>query len=679
MNRNRRLTALIVTVSVAAVVSTSAHAGTVLFVDDDAAPAGNGLSWATAYRFLQDALTDASAGGGVREIRVAQGVYRPGGISDCCVANGGMGCDDPTCEAAVCAVLPLCCVVNWDTDCAALAADLCPSECVDARMATFQLINGVMLRGGYSGPGEPDPDARDVDLYETTLSGDLIGDDGLDFLNNGENSYTVVTGSGTNRTAELDCLTITAGNANVPAKGDLAGVDGGGMWNMTGSPTVTNCRFVANSAVFGGGLYNRSGSNSQVTDCAFEGNRGTANGGGMLNYESHPLVSDCVFDANTGTEGAGMLNIRSSPMVLDSMFSNNVGSYGSGMDNFDNCHPMVMNCSFVDNLGVPDAGGLGRVGVGMQNAIGSHPTVTNCLFMGNLAGLATGEGGGMRNIIDCNPLVTNCVFIGNVARDGAGMQNVNNCNPLVTNCTFTDNQGTFGGAVEILDFSNPVLTNCLMSNNSATSAGGGVAVARDCSPEISNCTIVCNTAVSTGDGIWLSDAFGGHSTVTVCNSIVYDNDAGQIVAEGGAVAFVSYSLVEGGFAGTGNIDSNPLFVDPGCNNGDYHLSPGSPCIDAGDNTCVNISTDLDGNPRFVDDPDTPDTGNGIPPIVDMGVYEFQGTPCPWDCGNDDGDVGIVDFLALLAQWGGPGSCDFDGGGVGINDFLAVLGNWGPCP
>ncbi len=40
---------------------------------------------------------------------------------------------------------------------------------------------------------------------------------------------------------------------------------------------------------------------------------------------------------------------------------------------------------------------------------------------------------------------------------------------------------------------------------------------------------------------------------------------------------------------------------------------------------------------------------------------------------------ITDFLALLAQWRGPGSCDFDGGGVGIVDFLKLLANWGPCP
>jgi len=54
--------------------------------------------------------------------------------------------------------------------------------------------------------------------------------------------------------------------------------------------------------------------------------------------------------------------------------------------------------------------------------------------------------------------------------------------------------------------------------------------------------------------------------------------------------------------------------------------------------------------------------------------------CPWDCGGDnDGNVGINDFLALLSQWDTAGSCDFDGGGVGINDFLALLANWGNCP
>ena len=55
-------------------------------------------------------------------------------------------------------------------------------------------------------------------------------------------------------------------------------------------------------------------------------------------------------------------------------------------------------------------------------------------------------------------------------------------------------------------------------------------------------------------------------------------------------------------------------------------------------------------------------------------------PCPWDCADGgNGDVGITDFLKLLADWGLPSTCDFDGGGVGINDFLKLLANWGLCP
>jgi hypothetical protein len=60
-------------------------------------------------------------------------------------------------------------------------------------------------------------------------------------------------------------------------------------------------------------------------------------------------------------------------------------------------------------------------------------------------------------------------------------------------------------------------------------------------------------------------------------------------------------------------------------------------------------------------------------------YVVFGPSCPWDCADGDGTVGIVDFLALFADWDGPGACDFDGGGVGITDFLALLTNWGPCP
>ncbi len=130
-----------------------------------------------------------------------------------------------------------------------------------------------------------------------------------------------------------------------------------------------------------------------------------------------------------------------------------------------------------------------------------------------------------------------------------------------------------------------------------------------------------------------------------------------------------YSDVEDGWTGEGNIDADPLFVDP--DNDDYHISSGSPCIDAADNTAVpkGIDTDLDGNPRFLDDPATKDTGFGEPPIIDMGAYEFQAVLCPWDL-DGDGSVGVSDLLILLGNWGNP---------YGVPDLLALLANWGPCP
>lgn len=135
-------------------------------------------------------------------------------------------------------------------------------------------------------------------------------------------------------------------------------------------------------------------------------------------------------------------------------------------------------------------------------------------------------------------------------------------------------------------------------------------------------------------------------------------------------------------------------MDP--SNGDYHLQPGSPCIDAGNNWAVPPDAadldadgdmaeftpiDLDGSPRFADDPATPDYGP--PGAVDMGAYEYQGDPFTVKFGDIDGDgeVGIGDFLAIIGLWGPcTETCcladlDLDGT-IGIIDFLFVLGNWG---
>jgi len=152
---------------------------------------------------------------------------------------------------------------------------------------------------------------------------------------------------------------------------------------------------------------------------------------------------------------------------------------------------------------------------------------------------------------------------------------------------------------------------------------------------------------------------------------------------------INYSCVQGwtgALGGVGNIGDDPSFVDPlgpdgqpGTADDNLRLLSGSPGIDAADNDAVpgGVDIDLDGNSRFMDDPCTDDTGNGDPPIVDMGAYEYQ--PCPGDL-DCDGDTDQSDLGVLLADWGCtggdcPGDCDGDGD-TDQSDLGILLADWG---
>src|SRR5206468_3892554 len=111
------------------------------------------------------------------------------------------------------------------------------------RTISFQLKSGVGLFGGYAGIGAANPDARDVLLYQSVLTGEGPTTSGSD------NSYHVVNGSGTDATAVLDGFTIRRGSAT--GIGNLA--IGGGIFISAGSPTIGNCVFTNNGATKGGG------------------------------------------------------------------------------------------------------------------------------------------------------------------------------------------------------------------------------------------------------------------------------------------------------------------------------------------------------------------------------------------------------------------------------------------
>jgi len=240
----------------------------VIYVDDDANGLNNGTSWQNAYKFLQDALWNAKASDKPVEIRVAQGIYRPGDRSSSV----------------------------W---------------------VTFILENGVAIKGGYAGWGQPDPNARDVAVYKTILSGDLAGndvdvEDPCDLLyepTREENSWHVIVSWGTDQTAVLDGFTITGGNYSVI---DIVGRGGGGGMAIgeAARPTISNCTFVRNaSRDMGGGMHIARGSMPVVTNCVFTQNYAWA-GGGISNYSykgySRPTVANCTIADNDAPYGPAM-------------------------------------------------------------------------------------------------------------------------------------------------------------------------------------------------------------------------------------------------------------------------------------------------------------------------------------------------------------------------------------
>ena len=330
-------------------VCAAGAAGTI-YVDADApGPTHDGSTWANGYRYLQDALAVAVSGD---EIWVAKGIYKP------------------------------------DQGARVTAGD---------RYATFQLKNGVALYGGFAG-SETSIDERRWQTNENILSGD-IGTLG----STGDNSYHVVTGSGTDGTALLDGFTITAGKANSLNPYN----SGAGMYNDNGNPAVVNCTFSGNWAgYFGAGMFNDN-SSPGLTNCIFSGNTvAGGGGGGMQNYGGSPTLTNCTFSGNWAGWGGGMYNEDCSPGLTNCTFSGNWAAYGGGMEN-DCSSPTLTNCTF--------SGNSANNGGGIINAVSSGPSLTNCAFSGNSSSYS---GGGMSNVYFSSPTLTNCTFSGNSAPHG---------------------------------------------------------------------------------------------------------------------------------------------------------------------------------------------------------------------------------------------------------------------
>ena len=496
----------------------------IIYVDDDATGANVGTSWEYAMNSLQDALLLAYFMEKPVEIRVAEGIYTP---------DHGIG------------------IMPGD-----------PS-------ASFELMNGVTIKGGYASNlsrsrGRADVRERDINQYKSILSGDLNGDDELGSNNIKENSYHVLTASDIDETAVLDGFTITGSNSIYGLTSPYN--HSGGMYNNNSSPTLIDCTFKGNDAwENGAGMYNNN-SNPTLLNCTFTENIAPEGGSGMYNNKSRPTLFNCMFIRNNaGNGGAGMHNDNSNPILINCTFSgNHVNQYGGGMYNIQSA-PALTNCIFIEN----SAGD----GAGMYN-LDSSTTLSDCLFNDNSS---TRLGGAIHNR-NSNPIFLNCIFNRNSSLErGGGMCNVVNSNPTLTNCTFTGNRATYGGAIDCYG-SSPIIINNTIVNNIATEHGGGI--------------------------------YFGNTSFTITNTILWNNSPNELYEEISgrerisSLIIATYNNIKGGFLGEGNIDSDPLFADP--DNGDYHLKSqagrwdpntgnwildkvSSPCIDAGDpNTPVGL-------------------------------------------------------------------------------------------
>ncbi len=359
--------------------------------------------------------------------------------------------------------------------------------------------------------------------------------------------------------ATLDGFVITGGNAY---QGPSLQRYGGGMYNEGVSPRVVNCTFTANASYYSGGA--------------------------MFNFNNAPHIENCSFVGNTANHRGGACYSRDSAATFTA-------------------------CRFADNdAGYWQADGGGLYASGMPGI-----AIDRCTFDGNVA---SGYGGGAM-LHQGNFVVRDSLFVDNLAESGGGLK-VSGGNAVIEGCRFQGNRAHhYGGGLSVVAPGDVLLENDVLFDNSVGSGTGGAIINSGAGLRIVNTTVFRNVTAP------VSEAGGLHTTgcgtSVVVNSIFWGNSGAQIHRRSGSTHSASYSDIQDGFAGPGNIDADPLFVAPEA--GDLRLRPHSPCIDAADDAAA-PPRDAAGNARC-DDPATPGSDGSVPQYADMGAFEYLDISC----------------------------------------------------
>jgi parallel beta-helix repeat protein len=342
------------------------------------------------------------------------------------------------------------------------------------------------------------------------------------------------------------------------------------------------------------------------------------------------------------------------------------------------------------------SGGATSHGGGIQVGNGSVPTIRNTIICNNYASV---KGGGIY-YSDTSlgiPVLTGNRITRNVSdQEGGGVCSDSGASVWMLNNVITNNYADRGGGgVMIFDGSvgsSSVLAGNIITGNRCgdTSSGGGICLWH-AEADVVNNTIVGNRATQ-GGGIY---TFADQEQ-WIANNILMDNILGGGIYGVGdpadSLVMVSHNNVyqnspanySGGTDRTGqsgNISVDPNFVDRGYwedggtpsdpnddlfISGNFHLLPGSYCIDAGEMNAVPVGllVDIDGESRT------------FGAAVDIGADEYFTTRSDI---NRDGIVDLYDLFILIEEWSDTGenlqSDIHEDGSIDLRDYAALAENW----
>ncbi len=355
--------------------------------------------------------------------------------------------------------------------------------------------------------------------------------------------------------------------------------DGGTGVDAITTPLIENVIIENNHSFNGGGLSFFRTHGSVLNNVIIRNNVATAFGGGVFSYGGGITMTNVTVTGNQNMgdgQGGGMM-LAGTEGTLDNMtITNNTanGAHGGGIwtnSSGDDEPGWVMTNSLISGNHADQLGG------GITFAW-SHPTVINTVISENTSYWG---GGGVSGINSGFTLQGTTVSDNWTYNAGGGIHAFGPIEeadpPVIVDCMISGNEtgnaeGGDGGGIFLRDNVDAVISRTFVVNNHATGYVGGIDVMAT-TAMITNVTVSSNTSGG-GGGIGISD----DANVDITNSIVWGNTNTEIMHMSGSID-VTYSDIQGGYEGEGNINADPLFIDVDA--GDYGLQIESPCIDAG--------------------------------------------------------------------------------------------------